>query len=72
MFFTVTKYFWQPPSKINFLRLTAITENITIDLDTMKEFLKNSDSGRFFQKQKGNIITDFTHTNLMDIGMILT
>jgi len=50
----------------------AITENVRIDLDTMKEFLKNSDSGRFFQKQKGNIVTDFTHTNLMDIGVILS
>ncbi len=49
----------------------AITENIRIDLNVMKEFLKNSDSGRFFQKQKGNVITDFTHTNLMDIGVIL-
>jgi hydroxypyruvate reductase len=49
----------------------AITENTKIDLDIMKEFLKNSDSGRFFQKQKGNVITDATHTNLMDIGMVL-
>ena len=49
----------------------AITENIKVDLSTMKEFLKNSDSGRFFQKQKSNIITNFTHTNLMDIGIIL-
>lgn len=49
----------------------AITENVKVDLNIMKEFLKNSDSGRFFQKQKGSIITDFTHTNLMDIGMIL-
>jgi len=49
----------------------AITENIKIDLDIMKEFLKNNDSGRFFQKQKGNIVTNFTHTNLMDIGLIL-
>ena len=49
----------------------AITENIKVDLNVIKEFLKNSDSGRFFQKQKGNIITDFTHTNLMDIGAIL-
>ena len=50
----------------------AITENIKIDLDVIKEYLKNSDSGRFFQKQKANIVTDFTHTNLMDIGVILT
>ncbi|WP_428327171.1 glycerate kinase type-2 family protein [Nitrosopumilus sp.] len=49
----------------------AITENTKVDLNTMKEFLKNSDSGRFFQKQKGSIVTDFTHTNLMDIGVIL-
>ncbi|MGH1521934.1 MAG: glycerate kinase type-2 family protein [Nitrosopumilus sp.] len=49
----------------------AITDNVKIDLSTMKEFLKNSDSGRFFQKQKGNIITGFTHTNLMDIGLVL-
>ncbi len=50
----------------------AITENIRIDASIMKEFLKNSDSGRFFQKQKGSIVTDFTHTNLMDIGVILS
>jgi hydroxypyruvate reductase len=49
----------------------AITENTKLDLNIMKEFLKNSDSGRFFQKQKGNVITDATHTNLMDIGMVL-
>jgi hydroxypyruvate reductase len=49
----------------------AVTENVKIDLDVMKEFLKNNDSGRFFQKQKGNIITKATHTNLMDIGVIL-
>ena len=55
----------------NSLFAGAITENIKVDLDTMKEFLKNSDSGRFFQKQKGNIETGFTHTNLMDIGMVL-
>lgn len=55
----------------NSLFAGAITENIKVDLDKMKEFLKNSDSGRFFQKQKGSIITDFTHTNLMDIGVIL-
>jgi glycerate 2-kinase len=49
----------------------AITENVKIDLNIMKEFLKNNDSGRFFQKQKGNIKTNPTHTNLMDIGVIL-
>ncbi len=49
----------------------AIMENIKVDLNIMKEFLKNSDSARFFQKQKGNIKTDYTHMNLMDIGIIL-
>jgi len=49
----------------------AITENNKIDESIIKEFLKNSDSGRFFQKQKSNIRTDSTHTNLMDIGVIL-
>ena len=49
----------------------AITENSKIEPLTIKEFLKNSDSGRFFQKQKSNIITGFTHSNLMDIGIIL-
>jgi len=49
----------------------AIIENIKVDLNIMKEFLKNSDSARFFQKQKGNIKTDFTHMNLMDIGIVL-
>ena len=55
----------------NSLFAGAITENVKIDPSVLKEFLKNSDSGRFFQKQKSNIITNFTHTNLMDIGMIL-
>ena len=49
----------------------AIIENIKMDLSIMKEFLKNNDSARFFQKQKANIKTDFTHMNLMDIGIIL-
>jgi len=55
----------------NSLFAGAIIENIKIDESIIKEFLKNSDSARFFQKQKCNIRTDFTHTNLMDIGMVL-
>ena len=50
----------------------AITENIKTESESLKEFLKNSDSSRFFQKQKSNILTGFTHSNLMDIGVILT
>ena len=49
----------------------AIIENVKFDLNVMKEFLKNSDSARFFQKQKGNIKTGYTHMNLTDIGIIL-
>ena len=49
----------------------AITENNKIEESIIKEFLKNSDSGRFFQKQKNNIRTGPTHTNLIDIGVIL-
>ncbi|QUC65100.1 DUF4147 domain-containing protein [Nitrosopumilus sp. K4] len=49
----------------------AITENFKIEDNAIKEFLKNSDSGRFFQKKKSNIKTGFTHSNLMDIGIIL-
>ena len=55
----------------NSLFAGAITENFKIDAATTKEFLKNSDSARFFQKRKSNIITNFTHTNLMDIGLVL-
>ncbi len=55
----------------NTLFAGAITENIKMDPSILKEFLINSDSGRFFQKQKSNITTGFTHTNLMDIGLVL-
>ena len=55
----------------NSLFAGAITENFKIDSATTKEFLKNSDSARFFQKRQSNIITNFTHTNLMDIGLVL-
>ena len=55
----------------NSLFAGAITENFKIDSVKTKEFLKNSDSARFFQKRQSNIITDFTHTNLMDIGLVL-
>jgi len=55
----------------NTLFAGAITENVKIDPSVLKEFLKNSDSGRFFQKQKSSIITGFTHSNLMDIGLVL-
>ena len=55
----------------NTLFAGAIIENSKFDLEVIKDFLRNNDSGRFFQKQKSNINTGFTHTNLMDIGLIL-
>jgi hydroxypyruvate reductase len=55
----------------NTLFAGAITENIKIEPSILKEFLINSDSGRFFQKQKSSIITGLTHSNLMDIGLVL-
>ncbi len=55
----------------NTLFAGAITENAKIESSIVKEFLKNNDSGRFFQKQKSNIVTGFTHSNLMDIGIVL-
>ncbi len=49
----------------------AITENVRTDPEAIKGFLRDSDSGRFFQKQNANISTGPTHTNLMDIGVVL-
>ena len=49
----------------------AMTENFKMSTTVIKDFLKNSDSGRFFQKKKSNIKTGFTHSNLMDIGLVL-
>ena len=50
----------------------AITENLVTDTRRIREFLKNSDSGGFFQRHNGCIMTGPTHTNLMDIGVILS
>jgi len=55
----------------NTLFAGAITENIKIEPSILKDYLKNSDSGRFFQKQNSSIVTGFTHSNLMDIGLVL-
>ena len=41
------------------------------DAGAIKEALRTSDSGRFFQRRGGSIRTGHTHTNLMDIGVIL-
>ncbi len=49
----------------------AITDNFKIESSKTKEYLKNSNSNSFFQKYGGLIKTGFTHTNMMDIGVIL-
>ena len=50
----------------------AITENVGADTGTIKGFLKESDSARYFEKRRANILTGPTHTNLQDIGVILS
>jgi len=36
----------------------------------IEKYLKNNDSNSFFKKYGGLIKTGFTHTNLLDIGVI--
>lgn len=49
----------------------AITKNILINQKEIKSYLTTNDSNSFFKKYGGLIKTDHTHTNLMDIGLIL-
>jgi hydroxypyruvate reductase len=49
----------------------AITKNIQAKLIEIKSYLKNNNSNSFFKKYGGLIKTGYTHTNLMDIGIIL-
>ncbi|HET6458832.1 MAG TPA: DUF4147 domain-containing protein [Nitrosopumilaceae archaeon] len=49
----------------------AIMESSTNGLGDIHNFLKNNNSYYFFKKHKGLIFTGSTHTNLMDIGVIL-
>ncbi|MGQ0791771.1 MAG: glycerate kinase type-2 family protein [Nitrosopumilaceae archaeon] len=50
----------------------AITKNILIHQKEIKSYLTANDSNSFFKKYGGLIKTGYTHTNLMDIGLILT
>ena len=50
----------------------AIIENIITTQNEINSYLKKNDSSSFFQKHRGLIKTGHTHTNLMDIGLILT
>ncbi len=49
----------------------AITKNILINQKEIKSYLTTNDSNSFFKKYGGLIKTNHTHTNLMDIGLIL-
>jgi len=49
----------------------ALTDNFQIDINKIKSYLKNNDSSSFFEKHGGLIITGYTHTNLLDIGLLL-
>ena len=50
----------------------AIMESSKDRIDEISNFLKNNNSYCFFKKHKGLIFTGSTHTNLMDIGVLLT
>jgi glycerate 2-kinase len=50
----------------------AITKNILINQKDIKQYLVTNNSNSFFKKYGGLIKTGPTHTNLMDIGLILT
>lgn len=50
----------------------AIIESSKDRIDDIQNFLKNNNSYYFFKEHKGLIFTGPTHTNLMDIGTLLT
>jgi len=49
----------------------ALIENNLSNLQKISSYLKNNDSHSFFKKYGGLIKTGPTHTNLMDIGLII-
>ncbi len=49
----------------------AIMSNSKFEPKNISRFLHNNDSYHFFKKYRGLIITEPTHTNLMDIGVML-
>ncbi len=67
----------------NTVHAGAITSNMRVDVGILNDVIKNSDSGGFFEGNKkgrgGGVVvapscihTGPTHTNLLDIGVILT
>ena len=49
----------------------ALIENNSFGLQEISSYLKNNDSYSFFRKHGGLIKTGPTHTNLMDVGLII-
>ena len=49
----------------------ALVENDSFKLEDIIYYLKNNNSNLFFKKHNGLIKTGYTHTNLMDFGLIL-
>ena len=49
----------------------AIIEKLDQEFTDIQKFLKNNNSYFFFKKYNGLIFTGHTHTNVMDIGLLL-
>ena len=49
----------------------ALVQNNSFKLEDILYYLKNNNSNLFFKKYSGLIKTGYTHTNLMDFGLIL-
>ena len=49
----------------------VLIKNFQTSQKEIKSYLKNNDSNSFFKKHGGLIKTGYTHTNVMDIGLIL-
>ena len=49
----------------------VLAENNLSNIKKISHYLKNNDSYSFFKKHRGLIKTGSTHTNLMDIGLII-
>ncbi len=49
----------------------ALTENIRVERTIIDSYLARNDSGSFFARYGGQVSTGYTHTNLMDIGVVL-
>ncbi|MCE2497668.1 MAG: DUF4147 domain-containing protein [Nitrosopumilaceae archaeon] len=66
----------------NSINAGAIAENEIVDIRLVNDAIRNSDSGGFFERRKRSesggamppslIRTGPTHTNLMDVGVVLT